>query len=54
MEGEEGFSYSFVQVDGVFARDYVGDGGTAGGGFLGRGGLGFSLLGRHRDLGGLC
>lgn len=42
-------SYSFVQVDGVFARDHVGDGGAAGGGLLGCGGLGFGLLGRHRD-----
>ncbi len=41
-------SYSFVQVDGVFARNHVGDGGAAGGGLLGRGGLGFGLLGRHR------
>lgn len=38
-----------MQVDGVFARDDVGDGGAAGGGLLGRGGLGFGLLGRHRD-----
>jgi len=42
-------SYSFVQVDGVFSRDDVGDGGAAGGGLLGRGGLGFGLLGRHLD-----
>lgn len=42
-------SYSFVQVDGVFTRDDVGDGGAAGGGLLGRGGLGFGLLGRHCD-----
>jgi len=37
-----------VQIDGVFACDDVGDGGAAGSGLLGRGGLGFSLLGRHR------
>ena len=43
-----GVPYSFVQIDGVFACDDVGDGGAAGSGLLGRGGLGFSLLGRHR------
>ena len=39
-----------MQVNGIFAGNYVGDGGAGRGGFLGSGGFCFGLLGRHGDL----